>query len=220
MIKPDKIIRSHRKTLCVSVDSLGQVIVRAPLRCSDERIFAFLQEKSAWMQKHTAKREGAGARLPSENLDGFVFMLLGKEYTLKLYDGQKIALDSPSQTLWLPKKNSRERLVKWLKENALRIFTQESERISAWTGLRFKEIKLSTARKKWGSCDGDNVIRYVFRLIYTPKEMIEYVVLHELCHVKEKNHSKAFWALVERYMPDWKKRRLWLKNHGYLLHIF
>ena len=220
MIKPDKIIRSHRKTLCVSVDSLGQVTVRAPLRCSDERIFAFLQEKSPWIQKHTAKRAGAGARLPSENLDGFVFMLLGKEYTLKLYDGQKIALDSPAQTLWLPKKNSQGRLVKWLKENALRIFTQESERISALTGLRFKEIKLSTARKKWGSCDGDNVIRYVFRLIYAPKEMIEYVVLHELCHVKEKNHSKAFWMLVERYMPDWKKRRLWLKNHGYLLHIF
>ena len=220
MIKPDKIIRSNRKTLCVSVDSLGQVTVRAPMRCSDERIFAFLREKSEWIEKHKRQRAGAESRLPPENLDGFVFMLLGKEYVVKLYDGNKIALDNTSLAIWLPSKNAKVRLIKWLKENALRIFNQESERLAKQTGLQFKEIKLSTARKKWGSCDGNNVIRYVFRLIYAPKEMIEYVVLHELCHIRHKNHSKAFWGLVERYMPDWKERRVWLKNHGYLLHIF
>ena len=220
MSKPDKIIRSNRKTLCVSIDSLGQVIVRAPLRCSEERIFAFLREKSAWIDKHKAQRSGTGLKLPPENLDGYSFMLLGKEYTVKLYEGKKIALENDKSIIWVPKKNARERLVAWLKENALRIFIQESERLSQYTGLRFKEIKISTAKKKWGSCDGDILIRYTFRLIYAPKEMIEYVILHELCHIKEKNHSKAFWALVEKYMPDWKKRRAWLKNHGYLLYIF
>ena len=220
MIKPDKIIRSSRKTLCVSVDSLGQVTVRAPLGCSDERIFAFLQAKSAWIQKYKTKRAGAESRLPTENLDGFQMMILGKEYLIRLYDGKKIALDGERKTLWLPNKKPQERLVKWLKENALRIFVQESERLSQITGLRYKEIKLSTARKQWGCCDGKNEIRYSFRLIYAPKEMIEYVILHELCHIKEKNHSKAFWALVEKYMPDCKQRCAWLKNHGYLLQIF
>ena len=147
-------------------------------------------------------------------------LLLGKEYVLRLYDGENIRIDGEMHTLFLPKKQAKDRLVKWLKENALRIFTQESERIARATGLCYKEIKLSTAKKKWGSCDGDNLIRYSFRLIYAPKEMIEYVVLHELCHSKQKNHSKAFWALVEKYMPDWKQRRSWLKKHGYLLQIF
>ena len=220
MIKPDKIIRSSRKTLCVSVDSLGQVTVRAPLRCSDERIFAFLQAKSAWIEKHQAQRAGAKSHLPTDSLDGFSMLLLGKEYVLRLYDGENIRIDGETHTLFLPKKQAKDRLVKWLKENALRIFTQESERIARATGLCYKEIKLSTAKKKWGSCDGDNLIRYSFRLIYAPKEMIEYVVLHELCHSKQKNHSKAFWALVEKYMPDWKQRRSWLKKHGYLLQIF
>lgn len=93
MIQPDKIIRSRRKTLSVSVDVFGQVIVRAPLRCGDERIFSFLREKEAWISKYRQKALGAGIKLPPENLDGYRFLLLGKECAVRLYTGSRIRYD-------------------------------------------------------------------------------------------------------------------------------
>ena len=87
-------------------------------------------------------------------------------------------------------------------------------------GVNFQSVELSSAKGKWGSCSYDNKIRYAYRLIYAPREMIEYVVVHELSHVRHKNHSKAFWTEVAKYTPDWKAKRQWLKTHGYLLEIF
>ena len=220
MIKPDEIIRSSRKTLAISIDPFGRLIVRAPKTCSVERIFAFLQEKEGWILQKQGQMAGAGMRLPPENLNGYTFMLLGKDCKIILTDKRNILFDEESYTLYLPTKNAKQRLIKWLKENAKRIFTIVTERKAQEMGVSFQSVELSSAKGKWGSCSYDNKIRYVYRLIYAPREIIEYVVVHELSHVKHKNHSKAFWAEVAKYVPDWKLRRKWLKTHGYLLEIF
>ena len=85
MIRPDEIIRSHRKTLSISIDPFGRVVVRAPRTCKEERIFAFLEEKETWILRKKAEREGADIRLPSENLDGESVLLFGENYTLRLW---------------------------------------------------------------------------------------------------------------------------------------
>lgn len=220
MMKPDKIIRSNRKTLSVSVTALGELIVRAPMRLSEERIFAFLTEKQAWILRQKSKTAGAGSRLPTENLDGFRFLLLGEEYTVRLYDGARIVCRAEEKALFLPKTNSKERLVKWLKDNARRILTELTESYSARLNAPYRSIAITSAKSRWGSCSGENAIRYTFRLIYAPKAVVEYVVVHELCHVFEKNHSSAFWALVARSIPDWKTRRKWLKDNRFVMEIF
>ncbi len=220
MIQPDEIIRSRRKTLAISIDPFGRLIVRAPQTCSKERIFAFIKQKERWILQKQTQMKGVGVSFPPENLHGYTFMLLGRDCRIVLIDGKNVIFDKKTYVLYLPSKNAKVRLIKWLKENAKRIFTMVAERKAKEMDVSFRSIDISSAKGKWGSCTYDNKIRFAYRLIYAPKEMIEYVVVHELAHVKEKNHSAKFWALVEKYIPDWQARRKWLRQRGILLEIF
>ena len=131
MFQPDEIIRSNRKTISVCITSLGKITVRAPLRCNEERIFAFLREKEGWIAKHLQKTIGAGTRIPTENLDGFSFLLLGKMHTVSLVDGNKVGYDSENLRVFVPRVKARERLVKWLKENAKRILSEATAKTAS-----------------------------------------------------------------------------------------
>ena len=128
--------------------------------------------------------------------------------------------DSEKDVIYLPENNPKERLIKWLKNNAQRIFTSVTAHTAARMDASYKSVTVTSARGRWGSCSGDNALHYSFRLIYAPKDVIEYVAVHELAHTKHKNHSKAFWTEVEKYVPDWKIKRKWLKLHGGLMEIF
>ena len=220
MIVPDKTVRSKRKTLAVSIDGFGEVTVHAPLKLSQDKIDAFLLEKEAWIRSKQAQRRATGITRPTERLDGYVFLLLGKPCTIRLYDGNTIGYNSETGVLTLPTKNTEKRLKQWLKENALRILTAVTNQTATRMGVTHAGVTVASARTRWGTCSADNRIRYTFRLLYAPKEVIEYVVTHELTHVKHKNHSKAFWQEVAKYVPDWKARRSWLKAHGALMEIF
>ena len=218
MIVPDKIIRSARKTLAVSVDCLGNVTVRAPYACSEQRIFSFLREKENWILRKKSQRAGAGMKLPPENLDGYSFLLLGKPYLVRLCDSRKIRVDNA--VIYLPSENAKEKLTAWLKQNAKRILTNAVAAQSTRMGVQVSSVRISSAKTRWGSCSGKNNVNFSFRLLYAPKETVEYVVIHELAHVRHKDHSKRFWAEVEWYAPDWKTHRKWLKDHAYLMQIF
>ena len=166
------------------------------------------------------KREQAGVRLPTKMLDGYSFLLLGENYKIHLYEGGAIRLDNENKRLFLPKEKTEIRLISWLKENASRIFTLQTERYAAAMGLRYQSVAISSAKTRWGTCSSDGKIRYTYRLLFAPREVIDYVIVHELAHLKHMNHGKGFWALVESYIPDYKKRRKWLKDRSALMEIF
>lgn len=220
MIEPDRIVRSNRKTLALTINRLGEVIVRAPLRISEEKIKAFVLEKQGWLQKQKRKMDRAGIELPPIDLEGYGLLLLGETYPIHLYKGAVIRLDYQTKELFLPEKNAKKRLVSWIKENALRIFTAQTEKWAKEMGVSFQSVSLSSAKTRWGTCSGDNKIRYTYRLMYAPWAVIDYVIVHELAHIKHKNHGKGFWTLVESYLPDYKSRRKWLKERGALMEIF
>jgi predicted metal-dependent hydrolase len=218
-VKPDKVLRSKRKTLSVSVNSVGEVIVRAPLRYTEEGIARFLDAIQAWILKHKARMASNGIHLPGSSLDGYPLLLLGQPHTIILTDGNRIRLDSERKTLEIPRGNAEERLRRWLKENARRIFAERVDTLSKAMGLTYQSLALSSARTTWGTCTGDNRLRLNFRLLYAPKAVIEYVIVHELTHTLHHDHSKAFWLAVERVIPDYQQRRKWLKDRGALLKI-
>jgi predicted metal-dependent hydrolase len=219
MIKPDEIIRSNRKTLSLSIDFFGRLIVRAPKRYSAGRIFAFIQEKESWILRKKAQMQGAGICLPPENLDGYSLLLLGKSCQITLTDEKSVRYEQATHRLFLPQTNAKFKLVKWLKENALRILSDVTQTTAERMGTSYKQVTISSAKTRWGSCTADNVIRYTFRLLYAPKEVIEYVVIHELAHTKHKNHSAYFWSEVAKYCPNWRVHRAWLKQHGALMEV-
>ena len=220
MIRLDEIIRSHRKTLSISIDPFGRVVVRAPRTCKEERIFAFLEEKETWILRKKAEREGAGIRLPSEKLDGESVLLFGENYTLRLWEYGNVYLNVGEKQLFLPNQDTKKKLVNFLKKEAKLLFLEYADRYAERMGTAYKKLSITGARTRWGSCSFDNSLRFSFRLLYAPKEMIEYVVVHELAHTKHKNHSPLFWAEVGKYIPDYKKRRKWLKTHALLMQIF
>lgn len=221
-IIPDQIIRSRRKTLSVTVDVFGRVIVRAPLRYGEERIFSFLEEKRAWIIRHKTRRMQAAQTLPSADLEGYRFLLLGRYVRIRLYNLSRIRFERGEEedVIFLPKVKSRERLLKWLKENAKRIFSAEAERRASEMGVSFRSVSVGSAKSRWGSCSADNALHFSFRLIYAPREVIDYVIVHELAHTVHKNHGSGFWALVEKYVPRRKALRTWLKDHAFVMEIF
>ena len=99
------------------------------------------------------------------------------------------------------------------------MLTERVEFFAHAQGFKVKKIRISSARTRWGSCSAKGTLSFTWRLVMAPPDVIDYVVVHELCHLKELNHSKAFWAQVEAILPDYKTRRKWLKDNGAKLHL-
>lgn len=218
MIFPDEIIRSRRKTLAIVIDAQARLIVRAPKSCGQERIFAFLAQKEPWIRRKQAERKSVAVSLPTDNLDGYEFPLLGKKVRIRIGDVKSIVFDG--ERILLPKEQSRERLIKWLKTQAKTCFTAVVDEYANRMNVTYKSLTVASARTRWGTCSRENALRFSFRLVYTPMEIVQYVVAHELAHIRHKNHSSLFWNEVERYVPDYKTRRKWLKMHGGYMQIF
>jgi predicted metal-dependent hydrolase len=104
------------------------------------------------------------------------------------------------------------------KEKAAAVIKERLDHYSSQMGLSYDSFRLSGAKKRWGVCSRRANIRINWRLAYAQETILDYVVVHELSHIKEKNHSKRFWALVAQTLPDHKARRRWLKDHGHRLH--
>ncbi len=220
MIVPDKILRSQRKTLAISVDATGQLIVRAPLRCSEARILAFIEKKSEWILKHKQRAQTAATFLPTDDLDGFSFPYLNGNIQIRKYNGKRISYEESLCVLFLPLDGDAETVKKWLKKQAKEIFSSMTARRAKEMRAVYKKVAVSSAKGRWGSCAADNTIRLTYHLLHAPIAVIDYVVVHELAHTFHKNHGKLFWNTVEKYCPDWKIKRKWLKSHGYLMRIF
>ena len=218
MIKPDQIIRSRRKSIAITVNEQGQLIVRAPLRCDEARILAFVEKKSEWIQKQIARMKDNSELLPTEDLNGYSFLLKGERIQIIVSDNNRIFLEGDK--LYIPIEAEQKDVADWLRKQAETVFPETVVRFSEIMECEISSISVSNARTRWGSCTYDNKIRLAFRLIYTPKEIMEYVVIHELAHTKYKNHGRLFWNTVERYCPNYKAYRRWLKNHGYFMNIF
>ena len=114
---------------------------------------------------------------------------------------------------------ARESFTLWYKNQAYIKIKESLDFYSHLSGLKYNNFKLSNARKRWGSCSGKDDLYFSWLLIMAPPEVVDYVVVHELVHQKEKNHSKDFWKKVEGIMPDYKKHRKWLKENGHLLTL-
>ena len=217
MIEVDEYRFSKRKTLSVCIDVSGRVIVRAPKGYPQKKIDAFLVKKQDWIESHQRERR-ENVYLPPEALDGYTLPYLGGGLTLRVCETGRVREENG--TLLLPCQNSEKKLVAWLKRQALALFTMRTLYWQEIMGVCCKGVKTSSAKRKWGSCSSKDEIRYVYRLLYAPMSAIDYVVVHELAHIRYKNHSTAFWQEVKKYLPDYASRREWLKRHASLLEIF
>ena len=106
----------------------------------------------------------------------------------------------------------------WYRQQARTVFTERVELYAQKYGFEYAKIRISSARTRWGSCSSKGTLSFTWRLVMAPLEIVDYVVVHELSHLREHNHSKAFWAQVAAILPDYKSRRKWLKVNGTNFH--
>jgi hypothetical protein len=215
-----KIIRTDRKTIAIQITGDGKLIVRAPLKVSDEAIMKLVLRSRNWIErklKEVLSRPRAGKK---EFVNGESFLYLGRSYKLYIVENQEEPLKFENG-FFLSKKFlhcAREVFIAWYKEAALEKISQRVEFYAKIAGLKYGRIRITDARTRWGSCSGNN-LRFSWRLIMAPLSVIDYVVVHELVHIEEKNHSKSFWRKVKVLMPDYEKHHQWLKENGQLLKL-
>ena len=220
MTEIHKLVRSKRRTLSLIVEADGTLTVRAPLRMKEADIRRFIEAKTGWIkQKQARVREEALA--PRQYVDGETFWYLGVEIPLRLVPSQKPALvmDKVFKLAKSAQPKAESVFTAWYRQQARAVLTERVSHFARNHDLKPGKLRISSARTRWGSCSAKGTLSFTWRLVMAPPEVIDYVVVHELCHLKELNHSKAFWAQVGKILPDYKKRRAWLKKNGNSLRL-
>jgi predicted metal-dependent hydrolase len=218
----DQIVRSKRKTIAIIVQRGGKVLVRAPLKAPERTIHAFIQSKSDWIIE---KKLQAAQHVDSqvrEFADGEKFLIVGQELPLRLAHNQQAALTVQHDGFYLSKKALPKALAvfeQWYKLRARQVLTERVQLYAAQHAFRYDKIRITSAKTRWGSCSSRGTLSFTWRLVMAPLAVIDYVVIHELAHLKIKNHSAVFWAEVTRLMPDYKRHRDWLKKNGHFLTL-
>lgn len=180
------------------------MIVRAPVFTPEEYISTFVENHISWINKKLRELS------PKEKLDlkeGAVLLLFGSRYIIKT--GRARISDG---VIFLPQEGREVALIRLLKRFSLEVMTILTERIARRFGFRYSNVRVSSARGRWGSCNKKGVIAYTFRVAFLPPALCEYVAVHELAHTVQFDHSPAFWRIVEKVLPDWKIRRKTLKS--------
>ncbi|MEW6620009.1 MAG: SprT family zinc-dependent metalloprotease [bacterium] len=219
-IKIDKIIRSKRRTIGIEITSDASLIVRVPLRTSLEHIKKIVDKKRFWIQKKqkTAKEKKS---IPRKFVEGEKFLYLGNTYRLYIFNNPSPPLLFNQKFLlsrdYLP--YAQDIFVAWYKNQAYYKIKERLDWYSTLSGLKYNGFKITNARKRWGSCNGKDRLCFSWRLIMTPLSVIDYVVVHELTHIVEKNHSKRFWHKLKIILPNYEESKKWLKENEYLLGI-
>lgn len=217
-----RIVHSRRKTVALVVTPEGELEVRAPLRFSRHQIDTLVREKSGWIEKQIERARKTRLLTTHRQLgDGARLWYLGKSFPLRL-TGSGAGKVHFAHEFTLPESalpKAAPLLTAWYKAQARVLLNERVETYAQRFGLKVTGVRISSARTRWGSCSQKNAVSFTWRLIMAPLEVIDYVVIHELAHILEKNHSRAYWANVERMLPDYKVRRAWLRNNGRLLDL-
>lgn len=204
------LVRSRRKTVAIHITKDVAVEVRAPLKTSRANIDRFVASKEKWITSHLALRKQRNSEKAAFALDyGDTVSLCGGSFPLRAGDGGRAGFDGECFYLppGLPPDRLKNAVVLIYKAMAKWFLTKKVAAYAAQIGVTPAAVKVSGAKTRWGSCSGKNRLSFSWRLLMADEDAIDYVVVHELAHIKEHNHSPRFWAVVEGALPDYLKRR-------------
>lgn len=218
----DEIIRSQRRSFSLEVKPDGRLIVRAPQSATKDQIQAIVAQKAGWIQRSQAK---AAHRFPAAQPKTFspgdTFWYLGEQYPL-LYTERKrppLELDRAFLLSRAAQSRAKDVFIGWYREETRAITQRMIASYVQQYGFKVGQITITSARTRWGSCSGRNNLNFTYRLSMAPLPVVEYVVVHELAHLKVRNHSPEFWQAVEGLWPNYRQDRKWLKQNGPLLTL-
>lgn len=218
---PFRVVYSERKTLQIAVYPDGNVLVKAPVGIRVEEIESRMQRRSRWIRKQLDYfKQFEPHTPPRKYVGGETHLYLGRQYRLKMLkaDENYVKLIRGyflvSSKEKLSSADTRGMLDQWYSEKASVQFMEAFER--CWPqfekmGMKKPQLQIRRMKSRWGSLSAKGRLTLNVDLVRAPKECIDYVLTHELCHLKHLNHSPAFYKLLDQAMPDWEKRKFRLE---------
>ena len=221
---------SHkRKTIALQIKQ-GNLVVRAPAYLTKQQVEQFVLSKQAWVNKKLANSLAIIEHAVFSYQDGDTLFIFGKPRRLTLVVDQKqtayllkdrfvITLTSSPTELSDKKHVIRDLIVTWFSQQVDQYLQKILPIYQSEMGLYATAIKIRLYKSRWGSCNNKKALTFNSLLAMVPKAVFDYVIVHELCHIKHMNHSAAFWQLVAKYLPHYPQQKVWLKENQKVLSL-
>ena len=221
-----EVIRSRRKTSALHIVG-NELQIRVPKSIGDRNIVKILEIKERWIRNKAIQLQNQPISKKREFISGESFSLFGRNLKLKVLEGGKVGTKLIDDSLMttvrsseigdLRKSRIKTYIEKWYIQEAYKGLEEKVIRYSEIIRVSPREMKVRNYKTRWGSCDKKGRLTFNFHLIKAPHAIVDYVVIHELCHLIQPNHSKFFWIEVAKYDLNYKNHKKWLKENGNLL---
>lgn len=222
-----KIFRKKRKTIGIKITNKGEVVVTSPFGISDETIENIVKKKSSWILSKLNIIESEKLEEKTYLKNGYKLLYLGIQLKLELSyektDNCNFFIDNGSFKVYfddniaLDEDTIKNHIIDIYKKQAKKVLIERTKIYSKLINENPLKVTVKSQKTLWGSCSSKRNINYNYKIIMAPMEVVDYIVVHELCHLIHMNHSKQYWNTVQSILPDYKIRRRWLKDNGFKL---
>lgn len=216
---------SRRKTASIKVDE-GEVLIVVPKLLEQEKIDKILADKHTWIVDKLAQYQATSPATLREYVSGESLPYLGRNYRLKVLTGDltPTKLVNGRITVTVPDPSTqahyiRRALVNWYKRHADKKIREKVERYKSLVGVETGVVRIKEFKSRWGSCTPYGDLEFNWVIVMAPNRVVDYVVVHELCHLIHHDHSPQFWKEIERVMPDYQEYKGWLRVNGHGLCV-
>jgi predicted metal-dependent hydrolase len=207
-----------RRSIEISVERDGSLTLTAPTGVSRDKLEAAVKSKQLWIyQKLVSKEELNRSRATKKYLTGEGFFYLGKSYRLKFVENPETPLSLHNGWFELARSErpkARELFIDWYTQRLEPVLKQDIASLEARLEVKANDFQIRDLGFNWGWCSEAGHLHFHWRLAMLPRSVIRYVVTHELAHLREPHHGKAFWVLLEKVVPDFEQHKNWLAKHG------
>lgn len=211
------ITKTKRKTICIKITDDARVVVKAPKQMTQTQILDFIEKHKNWIDKKLFEKNSMLKQ--NQDIISYEYILfLGKKYKTIFLNCDEIMLKENS--IYIPlkfKKNLKLNLKKWYVQNFDKIILPRVYKLLDVLKKDVTEIKVINSKCKWGMCDSNKKLYFNYKILMLPQHLFDYIIVHEICHLFEMNHSKKFYNLVNQILPNYKNLMLLLKDCSFLL---
>jgi hypothetical protein len=219
---------SPRKTTDIVIERDGVISVRPPANYTPEQVDAVVVSKRMWIYRNLAVWKDLNTcALEREWVNGESFLYLGRSYRLSLVAAMDCAVQLKDGRFCLSRavveqggaESARNAFEAYFTDRGLQRFSGRVALFAPKVGVKVSGIKVKDMGYRWASCGKGGILNFHWKCMMAPPRVIDYIVVHELCHFHHRNHTDAFWNEVDKVMPDYRERKEWLRKHGASLDL-
>lgn len=216
------LVRSNRSSIGITVERDGSIVVNAPEGLEIDEIEKHVHKKRLWIwEKLAIKKAHKNNEIEKKFISGESFYYLGRSYRLQIID-EETSLKLKNGWFILNKKNqnqAKELFKNWYAQHLKSKIIERLKYLHKQLNIEIPDYKVMELGYRWGSCSKDGVLNFNWKIAMAPVSVIDYIIIHEIAHLKEHTHSERFWKEVQRMVPNFLEKKEWLRNNGNILEL-